>query len=96
MQQLQRWVFSRGILQNGLKDSFVFVNLDVNLYESTYNGLMFFKDKMIKGGVILVHDYFATNFRGPHEAVNQFVEEMNGQYAIYPIGDGISIMIIGF
>lgn len=50
MQQLQRWVFSRGILQNGLKDSFVFVNLDVNLYEPTYNGLMFFKDKMIKGG----------------------------------------------
>lgn len=81
---------------NGLKDSFVFVNLDVDLYEPTYKGLMFFKDKMIKGGVILVHDYFATNFQGPHEAVNQFVEEMNGQYAIYPIGDGISIMITGF
>lgn len=38
------------MFENGLKDSFVFVNLDVDLYEPTYKGLMFFKDKMIKGG----------------------------------------------
>lgn len=78
------------------EERFAFVNLDVDLYEPTYNGLKFFKDKMISGGVILVHDYFATNFKGPHEAVNQFLEEMNGRYAKYPIGDGISIMITGF
>lgn len=78
------------------EERFAFVNLDVDLYEPTYNGLKFFKDKMISGGVILVHDYFATNFKRPHEAVNQFLEEMNGRYAKYPIGDGISIMITGF
>lgn len=78
------------------EERFAFVNLDVDLYEPTYNGLKFFKDKMISGGVILVHDYFAANFKGPHEAVNQFLEEMNGRYAKYPIGDGISIMITGF
>lgn len=78
------------------EERFAFVNLDVDLYEPTYNGLKLFKDKMISGGVILVHDYFATNFKGPNEAVNQFLEEMNGRYAKYPIGDGISIMITGF
>ena len=78
------------------EERFAFVNLDVDLYEPTYNGLKFFKDKMISGGVILVHDYFVTNYKVPHEAVNQFLEEMNGRYAKYPIGDGISIMITGF
>lgn len=78
------------------EERFAFVNLDVDLYEPTYNGLKLFKDKMISGGVILVHDYFATNFKEPHEAVNQFLEEMDGRYAKYPIGDGISIMITGF
>lgn len=74
---------------------FCFVNLDLDLYEPTYNGLMFFKDKMIKNGVILVHDYFAENFKGPQKAVDRFLKE-NNKYSAYPIGDGISIMIVGF
>lgn len=74
---------------------FCFVNLDVDLYLPTYNGLVFFKDKMMNNGVILVHDYFATNFKGPKKAVDRFIYE-NPQYNIYPIGDGISVMIVGF
>lgn len=80
----------------GILEQFVFVNLDVDLYEPTYRGLMFFKDRMIPGGVILVHDYFATNFQGPKKAVDRFIEEMNAEYRKYPIGDGVSIMITGF
>lgn len=79
-----------------IHEKFCFVNLDLDLYEPTYRGLIFFEDKMVKDGVILVHDYFADNFRGPKEAVDKFVAEKNGKYIVLPIGDGISVMIIGF
>lgn len=80
----------------GINSKFCFVNLDLDLYEPTYQGLIFFCDKMVSGGVILVHDYFAENFKGPKEAVDKFINECKGKYQIFPIGDGISIMITGF
>lgn len=79
-----------------INETFCFVNLDLDLYEPTYNGLLYFEDKMIRNGVVLVHDYFADNFRGPKEAVDRFIAEKDGKYAALPIGDGISVMIIGF
>lgn len=85
----------------GMKNRFCFVNLDLDLYEPTYQGLLFFASKMVQGGVILVHDYFAENFKGPREAVDRFVREQHnatGGKALYkyPIGDGISILLVGF
>lgn len=79
----------------GICSKFCFVNLDMDLYEPTYQGLNFFADKMVKNGAILVHDYFSTDFYGPKKAVDRFVFE-NPQYSLYPIGDGISIMVTGF
>lgn len=85
---------------NGLDNKFCFVNLDLDLYEPTYQALLFFGDRMVHGGIILVHDYFAENFRGPREAVDRFVREQNTTGGIvlskFPIGDGISIMLAGF
>lgn len=79
-----------------IRSRFCFVNLDMDLYEPTYQGLKFFEAKMIAGGVILVHDYFAENFKGPKKAVDKFIEESQGKYSAYPIGDGISVMVVGF
>lgn len=79
----------------GIDDVFCFVNLDMDLYEPTYRGLELFSGKMVKNGAILVHDYFSADFLGPKKAVDEFV--MNHEdYSIYPIGDGISILITGF
>lgn len=84
----------------GIKDVFCFVNLDLDLYEPTYQGLQFFGERMVRGGIILVHDYFSENFKGPREAVDKYVNECNipGGYKILklPIGDGVSIMLAGF
>lgn len=80
----------------GLESRFCFVNLDLDLYEPTYKGLVFFKDKIVRKGIILVHDYFAENFKGPKEAVDKFISECDGTIQKYPIGDGISIMLTGF
>ena len=39
------------------KNTFAFVHLDVDLYQSTLDGLKFFYGRMEKGGIILSHDY---------------------------------------
>lgn len=77
-----------------INEKFCFVNLDLDLFEPTYRGLEFFEDKIVKDGVILVHDYFADNFRGPKEAVDRFVSKGDGKYIVIPIGDGLSIALI--
>jgi hypothetical protein len=47
---------------------------------------------MVKGGVILIHDYFSEGFKGVKDAVNEF-EKKHNRIDIFPIGDGISIGI---
>lgn len=74
---------------------FCFVNLDFDLYNPIYAGLRFFKDKMTKNGVILVHDYFGEGYSGTTVAVDQFIAECGGDLLIYPIGDAVSAMITG-
>lgn len=78
----------------GINEVFCFVNLDLDLYEPTLQGLRFFEDKMTANGVILVHDYFAENFKGPKEAVKKYISESERNIRVLPIGDGISIMIV--
>lgn len=81
----------------GLSDEFIFVNLDFDLYEPTLAGLNFFYPKMKRGGVILVHDYFASElskgyaFDKVRPAVDEFCSS-NG-VSFCPIGDKLSIAI---
>lgn len=77
----------------GIECTFCFVNLDLDLYLPTYSGLHFFKDKMTEQGVILVHDYFSSGYKGARAAVEDFLSECNGTYRKYPIGDHASIML---
>lgn len=79
-----------------LESKFCFVNLDLDLYEPTYAGLNFFCDKITENGIILVHDYFVENFKGPRYAVDKFISETERKIHKLPIGDGISIMLMGF
>ena len=87
-----------------LQDSFCFANLDLDLYDPTYRGLYYFKDRMTPNGVILVHDYYWLYedgaYMGVKPAVDRFLDELNsagGEELIrkYPIGDGMSIMLVG-
>ncbi len=39
---------------------FSFVHLDVDLYESTLNGIEFFYPRISRGGIIISHDYTST------------------------------------
>lgn len=80
----------------GIDDQFCFVNLDMDLYKPTYEGLKFFSPRMEHGGVILVHDFFTMRFYGVKKAVEDFMNETTKNLNYVPIGDGISIMIAGF
>jgi len=76
-----------------IAEEFCFVNLDFDLYQPTLAGLKFFFPRMVKGGVILIHDYFSKHYKGIKEAVREF-EIMSGELNLFPVGDGLSLGIL--
>lgn len=79
---------------DGIKDRFLFVNLDMDLYEPTLGGLRFFYPLMVEGGVILIHDYFNKVYPNIITAVSDFEKEIGCKLHKIPIGDDISIAIV--
>lgn len=77
---------------SGVKDSFVFVNIDVDLFKPIYEGLKFFWPRLEKGGYIFVHDFNNDDWRGVREAVNKFCLENGISYI--PIPDAHGSVII--
>ncbi|TWH60040.1 putative nucleoside-diphosphate sugar epimerases [Desulfitobacterium sp. LBE] len=73
---------------------FCFVNLDCDLYQPIKAGLEQFFPRMVRGGVILVHEYFdeISFLPGIMAAVDEFVSA-NNCIAI-PIGDCQSIAVL--
>lgn len=51
---------------------FCFVYLDADLYQSTKDGLQFFYERMIPGGVIILDDYKSGRWPGVERAVQEF------------------------
>lgn len=70
-------------------DIFAFVNLDMDIYLPTYEGLNFFWDKLSNGGYIFVHDF--KHWDGIAEAVLKFCHEKKIGYV--PMADNRSIVI---
>ena len=73
-------------------EQFVFVSLDADLYAPTLAGLLIFYPLMIRGGVILVHDYFNDYLPGVSKAVDEFCKTRAMFFT--PIGDGSSVCIL--
>ena len=69
----------------GVEDKFVFVSIDADLFDPIYQGLVFFYDKLCKGGVILVHDYNNIEYKGAKAAVEEFSEKYNVSF--FPLSD---------
>lgn len=78
----------------GVEETFCFVNMDFDLYQPTYEGLKYFYPRMVKKGVILIHDYFGEAYKGNKQAVIKYNEEMGNELNLLPIGDELSIAII--
>lgn len=71
---------------------FCFVNLDMDLYTPTLAALRFFGERMVDGGVILMHDYYHDDLTGIKESVKQYATEKS--FFKMPIGDGSSLALI--
>ncbi len=63
---------------------FSFVNIDVDLYQGTYDALAFFYPRMARGGVIISHDYIMDG--GVRDAFVQFFEDK--PESIFEVGAG--------
>lgn len=73
-------IFIKGYFPESVKEelaSFCFVSLDTDLYKPTYEGLKVFYPKLVKGGIIIIHDYNSTQFPGVKEAVKEFCIQNN-------------------
>lgn len=77
----------------GIEEKFCFVNLDMDLYKPTLEGLRFFYPLMERGGIIVIHDYFSEGYEGVNEALREFIEEIDEMIIPFPIGDHVSIAI---
>lgn len=75
-------------------EKFCFVNLDMDLYKPTLDGLRFFYPRMSEGGCILIHDYFSDIYPNVKKAVKDFEVEKNIKLKKLPIGDKLSIAVI--
>jgi transketolase len=54
---------------------FSFVHLDLDTYQSTLSSLIYFYDKMTKGGIIMLHDYINTQTPDVKVAVDEFLSD---------------------
>lgn len=78
----------------GIEELFCFVNLDMDLYMPTLNGLLFFYPRMVRRGVILIHDFFSASYPNVKQAVADYMEQTGQQLYYMPVGDDYSLAII--
>ncbi len=72
-------------------ESFAFVHLDADLYQSTIDGLNFFYPRLSKGGAIIVHDY-NHNWEGVQKAIDEFEQTISEQFM--PLNDMYGSVIL--
>lgn len=83
--------FPESAIQIPQDEKFKFVNIDVDLYQPILAGCEYFYSRLVRGGVLLVHDYFHPYYTGVKKAVDEFCKEKN--LKVYPIGDAFSVFL---
>lgn len=63
---------------------FCFVNIDVDIYQTTYDGLVYFYPRLVTQGIIFVHDYNTHSCCGVRKAVDEFCSKHKIGFACVP------------
>lgn len=71
---------------------FIFVHLDVDLYEPYQDSINFFYPRLVEGGVMAFDDYGLTQFPGAKTAVDEAIETFNPN-VFYRIPTGGAFLI---
>ena len=78
-------------LPNDIK--FAFVHLDIDLYEGTAAGCVYFYERMTTGGIILVDDYGFLSCPGVREAIDVFFDDKPEIPIYLPSGQALIIKL---
>ena len=70
---------------------FAFADIDVDLYQATYDSLAFIYERMVKGGIILFDDYGFVMCAGARKAVDDFMLGKPEPVILIPTGQAILI-----
>ncbi len=63
---------------------FCFVSIDVDIYQTTYDGLEYFYPRLVDRGMIFVHDYNTHSCCGVRKAVDEFCSKYKIGFACVP------------
>lgn len=76
------------------KSEFAFVSLDVDLEESTYQGIQFFYPKIVEGGILYIHDYNSSHLSGVKNAVKRYEKDNHVRLKKVPLADQCGTLVI--
>lgn len=66
-------------------ETFCLVHLDADIYSSTLDGLMFFYPRMVKGGIIIIDDFYEEKrMPGVREAVEDYFGDLYSKMVEFP------------
>lgn len=77
----------------GVDEKYAFVSLDVDIYETTKEGLNYFYPRMSKNGIIMIHDYTSWTTTGVKKAVDEFCNANNCSVVLISDVDGSAILM---
>ena len=97
MKHPEKCIVKKGFFEDTSKDvdeKFSFVSIDCDLYKPVFEGLVFFYNRLLNGGYIMIHDYNSEKYIGVRKAVDDF-EKKYGDLIKVPIPDfGGSLLIM--
>ena len=91
---IRKGIFPNSVCKEDEELSFAFVSLDVDLEQSTYEGLKFFYPRLSSGGYIFVHDYNNHIYFGVKKAIEHFEKELGKKIIKIPLPDGGGTLVI--
>lgn len=76
------------------KSEFAFVSLDVDLEESTYQGIQFFYPRLVSGGYLYIHDYNSSHLSGVKRAIERYEEDNHVLLKKIPLADQCGTLVV--
>lgn len=86
--------FPESVTEDAQNEEYAFVSIDVDFEESMYQGIKFFYPRMVKGGVLFIHDYNTYFLGGIKEAVYRYEKDSQESLCAIPIADRAGTLII--